>query len=124
MRDLANHAFEIAAPVLSRSRALDDQALLQVVNYQGQAHIKAGKLRALGVTSTTRWDGLPGIPTVSEFVPDFETSFWAGVGAPRNTPTDIIGTLNNGLVLLGVSSPMQLVIKGAIIVAAVAFTKR
>jgi uncharacterized protein (DUF2336 family) len=41
MRDLANHSFEIASPVLTRSRALDEQALLQIVNYQSQSHIKA-----------------------------------------------------------------------------------
>ena len=58
-------------------------------------HVKAGKLRALGVTSATRWEMLPDVPAVGESVPGFETSFWAGIGAPRNTPGEIIAKLNN-----------------------------
>lgn len=57
-------------------------------------HIRAGRLRPLAVTATTRWQGLPDIPTVSDFVPDFETSAWAGIGAPRGTPTEIVELLN------------------------------
>ena len=57
-------------------------------------HIKSGKLRALAVTATTRSDVLPDIPTVVEFVPGYEASAWFGIGAPRNTPTDIIEKLN------------------------------
>ena len=57
--------------------------------------IKAGKLRALAVTTATRWEGLPDIPTVAEFLPGFESSAWFGVGAPRNTPAEIVGKLNN-----------------------------
>src|SRR5215813_10786922 len=57
-------------------------------------HIRAGSLRPLAVTATTRLETLPGIPTVAEFVPGFETSAWAGIGAPRNTPVSIIDKLN------------------------------
>jgi tripartite-type tricarboxylate transporter receptor subunit TctC len=57
-------------------------------------YIKAGKLRALAVTTLTRWEGLPDIPTVSEFVPGYEASNWWGVGAPRNTPVEIVHVLN------------------------------
>ena len=57
-------------------------------------HIKAGKLRALAVTSTTRSELLPDIPVVGEFVPGYEAVGWQGIGAPRNTPTDIIEKLN------------------------------
>jgi tripartite-type tricarboxylate transporter receptor subunit TctC len=57
-------------------------------------YIRAGKLRALAVTSATRSKALPDIPTVSEFVPGYEASAWNGVGAPKNTPTEIIDTLN------------------------------
>jgi tripartite-type tricarboxylate transporter receptor subunit TctC len=57
-------------------------------------HISAGKLRALAVTSATRSDVLPDIPTVGEFVPGYEGTGWQGVGAPRNTPTKIIDRLN------------------------------
>src|SRR5262245_16523492 len=57
-------------------------------------HIRAGRLRALAVTSTSRWPGLPDIPTVSDFVPGFETSAWAGIGTPDGTPTEIVELLN------------------------------
>ena len=57
-------------------------------------HIRAGSLRPLAVTATARLEALPGIPTVAEFVPGFETSAWAGIGAPRNTPVSIVDKLN------------------------------
>jgi tripartite-type tricarboxylate transporter receptor subunit TctC len=57
-------------------------------------YIKAGKLRALAVTTTARWATLPDIPTVGEFVPGFETSLWFGVGVPKNTPAEIVNKLN------------------------------
>ena len=60
-------------------------------------HIKAGKLRALAVTTATRLDVLPDIPTVADFVPGYEASGFAGIGAPRNTPVDIIDLLNKEL---------------------------
>jgi tripartite-type tricarboxylate transporter receptor subunit TctC len=57
-------------------------------------YIRAGTLRALAVTSVTRVDALPDVPTVGDFVPDFEASSWLGVGAPKNTPPEIIDKLN------------------------------
>jgi tripartite-type tricarboxylate transporter receptor subunit TctC len=60
-------------------------------------HIKAGKLRALAVTTTTRLDVLPDVPTVADFVPGYEASGFAGIGAPRNTSADIIDMLNKEL---------------------------
>ena len=57
-------------------------------------HIRAGKLRALAVTTAERSQALPDIPTVSEFVPGYESSVWWGVGAPKNTPVEIIDKLN------------------------------
>jgi tripartite-type tricarboxylate transporter receptor subunit TctC len=56
--------------------------------------IRAGKLRPLAVTSATRWEGLPDIPTVNDFVSGYEASAVLGLGAPRNTPAEIIDTLN------------------------------
>jgi tripartite-type tricarboxylate transporter receptor subunit TctC len=56
--------------------------------------IRAGKLRPLAVTTTTRWEGLPDIPTVDDFVSGYEASAWAGFGAPKNTPTEIVEKLN------------------------------
>jgi tripartite-type tricarboxylate transporter receptor subunit TctC len=58
-------------------------------------HIRSGKLRALAVAAATRSDVLPDIPTVSDFVPGYEASAFWGVGAPRNTPAEIIDKLNN-----------------------------
>jgi tripartite-type tricarboxylate transporter receptor subunit TctC len=57
-------------------------------------HIRDGKLRALAVTGATRADVLPDIPTVGEFVQGYEASIWFGVGAPKNTPMQIIDTLH------------------------------
>jgi tripartite-type tricarboxylate transporter receptor subunit TctC len=57
-------------------------------------HIRAGKLRSLAVTTATRSEALPEVPTISDFVPGFETSAWFGIGAPRNTPIGIIDKLN------------------------------
>jgi tripartite-type tricarboxylate transporter receptor subunit TctC len=57
-------------------------------------HIRAAKLRALAVTSATRSEVLPDIPPVGDFVPGYEGTGWQGVGAPRNTPPEIIDRLN------------------------------
>jgi tripartite-type tricarboxylate transporter receptor subunit TctC len=56
--------------------------------------IRSGKLRALAVTTATRSEVLPDIPTVSEFVPGYEASQWYGIGAPKDTPPDVVATLN------------------------------
>jgi len=56
--------------------------------------VKSGKLRPLAVTTATRWEGLPDVPALSEFVPGFDASLWLGLGAPRNTPVDVIDKLN------------------------------
>ena len=57
-------------------------------------YIKDGKLRALAVTTASRSEALPDIPTVGEFLPGYDASAWTGVGAPRNTPAEIIEKLN------------------------------
>jgi tripartite-type tricarboxylate transporter receptor subunit TctC len=57
-------------------------------------HVRAGKLRALAVTGATRWEGLPDIPTVADFVPSYEAGSLFGLGAPKNTPSEIIEKLN------------------------------
>ena len=56
--------------------------------------IRAGKVRALAVTTAVRSDALPDVPTVSDFVPGFEASYWGGIGAPGKTPAEIISGLN------------------------------
>jgi tripartite-type tricarboxylate transporter receptor subunit TctC len=57
-------------------------------------YIRAASLRALAVTSAMRSEVLPDIPTVGEFVPGYEASGWFGVGAPKNTPAEIVDRLN------------------------------
>src|ERR1043166_4650843 len=57
-------------------------------------HVKAGKLRPLGVTATTRLDVLPDVPPVGEFLPGYEAAGWIGFGAPRGTPPEIIEKLS------------------------------
>jgi len=57
-------------------------------------YVRSGKLRALAVTTATRAPALPDTPTVGEFVPGYEASTWSGVGMPRNTPAEIVATLN------------------------------
>lgn len=60
-------------------------------------YIRAGKLRALAVSSATRSAALPDVPTVGEFVPGYEATSWFGMGAPKNTPTEIIDKLNEAV---------------------------
>jgi tripartite-type tricarboxylate transporter receptor subunit TctC len=82
----------------------DAPAITDLVSGQVQAcfgilpgsieHIRAGKLRPLAVTTATRAEALPNIPTVGEFVAGYESSGWAGIGAPKNLPPDIIEKLN------------------------------
>ncbi len=57
-------------------------------------YIRAGKLRALAVTTATRFEGAPDIPTVGDVVPGYEASQWYGVGVPKNTPVEIVNKLN------------------------------
>jgi tripartite-type tricarboxylate transporter receptor subunit TctC len=79
-------------------------ALTDLLGGQGQVafgglpssieHIRTGKLRALAVTTATRSEALPDIPTMREFLPGYEASQWYGLGVPKNTPTEIIDRLN------------------------------
>jgi tripartite-type tricarboxylate transporter receptor subunit TctC len=57
-------------------------------------HIRAGRLRALAVTTTTRSDALPDVPVVADFVPGYEASAWFGMSAPKGTPQEIVDLLN------------------------------
>jgi tripartite-type tricarboxylate transporter receptor subunit TctC len=57
-------------------------------------HVKSGKLRGLAVTSTTRSEVLPDLPTVADFLPGYEASAWYGFVAPKNTPAEVVETLN------------------------------
>jgi len=58
------------------------------------SYIRSGQMRALAVTSATPSDALPGIPPIAQFVPGYEANIWHGIAAPKNTPPDIVATLN------------------------------
>jgi tripartite-type tricarboxylate transporter receptor subunit TctC len=58
-------------------------------------HIRAGRLRALGVTTAARSEALPKVPAVAEFVPGYEASGWNGICVPKGTPAEIVGKLNS-----------------------------
>jgi tripartite-type tricarboxylate transporter receptor subunit TctC len=60
-------------------------------------HIRAGRLRPLGVTTVQTSNALPGIPSVSQFVPGYEASSWFGIAAPKGTPAAIVETLNQAI---------------------------
>jgi tripartite-type tricarboxylate transporter receptor subunit TctC len=57
-------------------------------------YVRSGKLRALGVTTGTRWDALPEVPIIGDFVTGYEASTWSGVAAPKGIPPDIVEKLN------------------------------
>jgi tripartite-type tricarboxylate transporter receptor subunit TctC len=81
-------------------------------------YIRSGKLRPLAVTTETRSNVLPEVPTVSEFVPDYEVSSWFGIGAPKNTPGEVIDPLNKAI-NAGLIDPMvrdQLMDLGATVI--------
>jgi tripartite-type tricarboxylate transporter receptor subunit TctC len=90
----------IHVPYRGDSLAITDLLGGQVQLYFGSlpgsiGHIRADRLRGLAVTSATRSELLPDIPTVAEFVAGYEVSSWYGIGAPKNTPTEIVSKLNN-----------------------------
>jgi tripartite-type tricarboxylate transporter receptor subunit TctC len=70
-------------------------------------HIKSGTLRPLAVTTSTPLDVLPDIPTVAQFLPGFEVSAWQGIGAPRDTPAEIVDKLNRAINAALADSDMQ-----------------
>jgi tripartite-type tricarboxylate transporter receptor subunit TctC len=82
-----------AAPALTDLLAGQVQVLFDAMPSSIE-YIRAGKLRPLAVTTATRSEVLPNIPTVGDFLPGFEASTWFGVGAPKNIPTDIVERLN------------------------------
>jgi len=82
-----------AAPAISDLLGGQVQVYFSVVGTSIE-YISTGKVRALAVTTSTRLEALPDVPTVGEFVPGFEASSWYGLGVPKNTPDEIIDRLN------------------------------
>jgi tripartite-type tricarboxylate transporter receptor subunit TctC len=91
--DMVHVAYRGLAPALTDLLAGQVHVIFDSVP-NSIAHIRAGRLRALGATTAARLEALPDIPTVGETVPGYEASALAGVGAPRNTPAEIIATVN------------------------------
>jgi tripartite-type tricarboxylate transporter receptor subunit TctC len=60
-------------------------------------HVKGGKIRALGVATKTPQTALPGVPTVAEFVPGYEASFWTGIAGPKGTPAEVVDKVNKSV---------------------------
>jgi tripartite-type tricarboxylate transporter receptor subunit TctC len=67
-------------------------------------YLKAGKLRPLAVTTASRAEALPDVPAISDFVPGYEVSAWYGIGAPKNTPVEIVNRLNT-VINAGLTNP-------------------
>jgi tripartite-type tricarboxylate transporter receptor subunit TctC len=83
------------------------------------SYVKAGTLRALGVTSSKRMAVLPDVPAVAEFLPNYEASSWSGIGAPGHTPAEIVAKLNNEInaVITEPATDAKLAALGATVVA-------
>jgi tripartite-type tricarboxylate transporter receptor subunit TctC len=91
--DLVHVPYKGGAPAVADLIAGHVQVVFAPVSESIQ-QIKAGKLRALAATTAARLNVLPDVPTVADFVPGYEASGFAGIGAPRNTPAEIITMLN------------------------------
>jgi tripartite-type tricarboxylate transporter receptor subunit TctC len=91
--DLVHVPYRGGAPAVADLLAGQVQVMFDVLP-ESIGHIKSGKLRSLAVTTATRSEALPDLPSIADFVPGFETSTWVGIGAPRNTPATIIERLN------------------------------
>jgi tripartite-type tricarboxylate transporter receptor subunit TctC len=89
----------VHVPYRGAAPALTDLLGGQVQVYFGPMpssieYIKTGRLRALAVTTATRSETMPDLPAIGDFLPGYEASTWYGVGAPRNTPAEIVERLN------------------------------
>ena len=91
--DLVHVPFRGSAPAIT---ALLGEQVQVVFDTMGPSieNIRAGKLRALAVTTMTRSEALPAIPIMSDFVPGYEASLFLGIGAPKGTPGEVIDKLN------------------------------
>jgi tripartite-type tricarboxylate transporter receptor subunit TctC len=91
--DLVTVNYRGSAPALPDLIAGQVQVMFDVV-ISSIGHIRAGKLRPLGVTTAARLAVLPDVPPIGDFLPGYEASSWDGIGAPANIPPEIIGILN------------------------------
>jgi tripartite-type tricarboxylate transporter receptor subunit TctC len=91
--DMVHVPYRGAAPALSDLLAGQVQVLIDNMRTSIE-HIRAGRVRGLGVTSARRSDALPTLPAIAEFVPGYEATSFFGIGVPRGTPTEIVDRLN------------------------------
>jgi tripartite-type tricarboxylate transporter receptor subunit TctC len=91
--DMAHVAYRGSAPVLTDLLGGQVQVYFAPIAAAIE-FIRAGKLRALAVTTAMRTDALPEVPTMADFVPGYDSSAFYGIGAPKNTPADIVDKLN------------------------------
>ena len=94
--DMVHVPYRGAAPAVADLLGGQVQVMIDT-SPASMPHIRSGRLRALAVTTATRVDVLPDLPTVASFVPGYEATSWFGIGAPKNTPPEIIATLNAGI---------------------------
>ncbi len=94
--NLVHVPYRGTAPAFSDLLAGQVQVLFD--NIPGSiGHIRSGKVRALGVTGSKRVAAIPDVPTIGETVPGYEVSIWYGIAAPRGTPPEIVGKLNQAV---------------------------
>jgi tripartite-type tricarboxylate transporter receptor subunit TctC len=91
--DLLHVPYRGGPPVVTDLLGGRVQVLFDIVTNSIE-HIRSGKLRALAVTTAARAEALPDVPSVAEFVPGYEASFWTGLVAPKGTPVEIVEKLN------------------------------
>jgi tripartite-type tricarboxylate transporter receptor subunit TctC len=91
--DMVHVPYRGSGPALTDLLAGQVQVMFDVTSTSA-AHVKAGKLRALAVTTAARADVLPDVPVMAEFIPGYESSAWVGFGAPKDTPAAVIEALN------------------------------
>jgi tripartite-type tricarboxylate transporter receptor subunit TctC len=94
--DMVHVPYRGGAPALADLLGGQVQVFFGVVA-SSIGHIRAGRLRALAVTTATRSPALPDVPALAESVPGYEASGWSGIAAPRDTPRDIVDTLNKAI---------------------------
>jgi len=94
--DMAHVAYRGSAPALTDLLGGQVQVYFAPISASIE-YIKAGRLRALAVTTAWRAEALPDVPVISDFVPGYEVSAWYDIGAPKNTPMEIVNRLNTAI---------------------------
>jgi len=94
--DLVHVPYRGAGPALVGLMGGQVQVMFAAISASLQ-YVRAGKLRALGIATKTHQAALPDVPTVAEFVPGYEASFWTGIAAPKGTPPEIVDKLNKAV---------------------------